>query len=169
MGEWLEQQRGLGPNKADPYDNGGTGDRGACCAELDLLEANKGPYSVNVGSRSYLVEDDEEYKFSACARRMRRTSASAPTSWRATRSTSFPHAREDSVLEKDWQGTYGIKQNGDNVELIRMLEKENSFDFELLRMLEKEKSFDVDMNNPTSRIGTIKDLPKCYQSDVMDF
>ena len=42
-----------------------------------------------------------------------------------------PHAREDSVLEKDWQDTYGIKQNGNDFELIRMLEKENSFDYEL--------------------------------------
>jgi len=29
------------PNKADPYDNSGTGDMGACCAEMDLWEANK--------------------------------------------------------------------------------------------------------------------------------
>ena len=29
------------PNTADPYDNSGTGDMGACCAEMDLWEANK--------------------------------------------------------------------------------------------------------------------------------
>ena len=29
------------PNKADPYDNSGTGDMGACCAVMDLWEANE--------------------------------------------------------------------------------------------------------------------------------
>jgi len=29
------------PNAADPYDNSGSGDMGACCAEMDLWEANK--------------------------------------------------------------------------------------------------------------------------------
>jgi cellulose 1,4-beta-cellobiosidase len=32
---------GWTPNKADPYNNSGEGDMGACCAEMDLWEANK--------------------------------------------------------------------------------------------------------------------------------
>merc|ERR1712046_30294 len=34
MGGWI-------PNKNDPYDNSGEGNMGACCAEMDLWEANK--------------------------------------------------------------------------------------------------------------------------------
>ena len=33
--------KGWAPSKADPYHNSGTGDRGACCAEMDMWEANK--------------------------------------------------------------------------------------------------------------------------------
>ena len=132
---------------------------------VDLGFVSQGPCPVNAGSCAYLIEDDDDYKLPLVPHERRRE-VQVP-----------PHAREDSVLEKDWQGTYGIKQNGDDVELLRMIEKENSFDVEfyhmlekdnsfnvdLLRMLEKENSidvpyaqeensFDVDMNNPMSRI-----------------
>jgi len=34
---------GWTPNKADPYNNSGEGDMGACCAEIDLWEATRLP------------------------------------------------------------------------------------------------------------------------------
>ena len=36
-----DNNEGWVPNKADPYDNRGSGDMGACCAEMDLWEPNK--------------------------------------------------------------------------------------------------------------------------------
>lgn len=42
--KWVKGKANVGgwnPNPSDPYDNSGIGDMGACCAEMDLWEANK--------------------------------------------------------------------------------------------------------------------------------
>jgi len=52
------------PNKADPYDNSGTGDMGACCAEMDLWEANKvatafTPHPTTIKGLYVCMKDEE--------------------------------------------------------------------------------------------------------------
>merc|ERR1712127_821415 len=65
-----------------------------------------------------------------------------------------------AVPEEDWEGTYGIKQNGNGVDVgfvtqgpysvnvgSRSYLMEDDKEYKLFQMLEKEISFDVDMSN----------------------